>query len=351
MRSAQLYCLFLLLLLILLPVNGADGSWLVLAEHGVGWDDNYLRLSDSDQKRFDRDADFQSDAASIGSWRHESRIYLNHYRRFTKTWRIALSGNYRFNQYPDNELNNYQAGMLSAEVRYGRQDRLKLEWNHLHDFYLRDFHHPFRAWDSPARFNGNTLYLSWRTTRLPFVTLTPGVGIMYEQYAEPFTAYDLADNFFGLNLASEYAGVTGQLRYQLHLRDNVGFDQNSGGYQTSLDSEGGDATSREHDWRIQFSHAPDRPWLKDITLYWRTRHRVYLTDSNGLQDPVHAGRIDRRQYLFCELEFPLLAGFTLEAGWQREWRQTVADWPDLSDSKDYDNDRNWVNLKYRWYRK
>ena len=180
---------------------------------------------------------------------------------------------------------------------------------------------------------------------------TPGAGFLYEQYEEPFNAYDLVDNFAGLDLESEFAGVKGQLRYQIHLRNNVGFDDTVDGQETSQDSEGGDAAAREHEWRLQFSHAPDRRWLKDITIHWKVRHRIYLTDSNALEDPVHAGRIDRRQYLFCELEFPLVAGFTLEAGWQREWRDTGADWPDLGDYKDYTNDRNWLNLKYRWYRK
>jgi len=282
MSSVKFSKLVFLYLIILLSTSGADGSLLLLAEQGTGWDDNFLRLSEPDQQRFERDAGFQADAAAIGSWRLESRLYLRYYHSFNKTWRIALSGNYRFNQYPGNSVNNYQAGMLASEVRYGRYDRMKLEWNHLHGFYLRDFHHPFRAWDSAARFNGNTISLTWRTTRLPFVTITPGAGLMYEQYDEPFTAYDLIDNFAGLDLESEYAGVTGQLRYQIHLRNNIGFDETAVGYETSLDSEGGDATAREHEWRVQFTHAPERRWLKDVTLYWRMRHRIYLTDSNGL---------------------------------------------------------------------
>ena len=178
------------------------------------------------------------------------------------------------------------------------------------------------------------------------------LGRLWELYRSPFPAYDLIDSYLGLDLAGERFGVSGQLRYRFHWRDNVGYDPRAvagGGF--SFDSEGGDASAHEQEWRLQLAHAPGRPWLKDITLQWRLRYRRYLTGETGLLDPVHAGRIDRRQYLLCELEFPLPAGFSLESGWQLEWRRTGGDWSELSRYKDYRDNRYWLNLKYRWYRK
>ncbi|MBL7034011.1 MAG: hypothetical protein ISR91_07685 [Candidatus Delongbacteria bacterium] len=349
MSQVKISCIFLLMLWQLLSTTTVGASLLVVAEQGGGWDDNFLRLSANDQRRFEHDAGFQTDAASIGSWRLESRLYVQHYRRLNSSWRLVLAGNLRLNLYPENEVNNYQAGMLSSEVRHKRFDRLQLQWEHLNDFYLRDFRHPYRDYNSPARFNSNTINLRWSNSRLPLLQVMTAVGVTSETYLEPFSAYDLVDRYSGVELVSELFDLTGQLRYQLHLRDNVGYVAGGDGYVASLDSEGGDATAREHDWRVQFAYVVPWHWLKDITFNWRVRHRRYQTGSNGLQDPVHAGRIDRRQYLFCELEFPLVHGFSLEAGWQREWRQTEGDWLSLGEYKDYRNDRNWLNLKYRWF--
>ncbi len=114
MSQVKISCIFLLMLWQLLSTTTVGASLLVVAEQGGGWDDNFLRLSANDQRRFEHDAGFQTDAASIGSWRLESRLYVQHYRRLNSSWRLVLAGNLPPYLYSANEVKNHPGGMVST---------------------------------------------------------------------------------------------------------------------------------------------------------------------------------------------------------------------------------------------
>lgn len=365
MRKYFTFVILISVLLVSQEVEARRQSRLPTFEWGlkVGiagiYNDNVLRLSETDQDAFRRSSStFRTPLETIDDGETEFSIAP------AIQWRAPANlmaiGAYRFKtvQRLNNEFSSYQTHSFSATLRprtKGYRWSAKLSVFAIPDFYLRVYRDRDFGTYHDTRFKNFEYSGEFSIRPLPQVWLAGQSGFGSIYYDKRFTEFD--SEFYEIGGEVRYSAPwasTVSLRYTRRNSDNIGKSQQFLYYPSFEsdvvleDNEYGDADNTEDELRLVL-RSPLRLAQElslDASITTRIRRRVYSTMNSLESDPFHRGRLDNRWEVTPSLSFPVNSAIDIEVFYTHEERKSESDVEGVPRVKDFDRNEIGIGATY-----
>jgi hypothetical protein len=318
------------------------------------YDDNILKYSHRDVSLFENHEDaFPSEIKTIDDW--VNTFGINAYGDLSLGHRFTLRPRYfgKVNLYAVNSLKNYSSHLFSLRLGYRKSLYLTAEYFYMPGYYLRMYKD--RDWgnyyDCDLNLYRPSISLQYQRSRYS-VEVDYGREMTY--YNQYFTEFDSEADQYGIKGTYSFDnGASIGLGYQYKLSDNIG-SKPPASVQTSNPTESNSASDlsfQENRYSVQMSYPLpiDSEWNWHADLNFQHRQRYYQTNYNTQQDPVHAGREDRRDFITTDIAFSPTVQLDLKFSFTFDIRMTDSPQQTVPAAKDFDHHTLDLTLTYRLF--
>ena len=344
MKKIQVFSFLLILLILTVCTNQAAASKRFPLTVKLLWtssyDDNILKYSPRDLDRFETNSEIHpSEITTADDW--INTFGLRVYKDFKLSKKIRFRPYYsvRFSLYSVNQLKNVQSHYLLARFTYRYRVYLYLQYTYMPGYYLRaykdrdlnEYHNcEFDLYKPAAR-------LKFRFKPFEF---EGQFGREWTYYNSYFTEYDSEALFSGISASYQAPfGLDVSAGYLLKISDNVGFSQAGLAIPgtSEEDTEYGDASYEEDRFNLGVGYElPVKSnWDWKIWIDFERRLRYYQSDLSSIEDPFHAGRKDRRDFIKPKITFSPSPTIDIEFRFIYDWRRTDSPEPIVSSIKNF----------------
>ncbi len=335
--------------------RGSDRSRLRLYfEYSPEYNSNVLRYSSYDENRFDDGVEpHPSPVASLSQWRQQLAFRGSYSKKLFLNRTTIFSGSYRVNMFPQASVLNYQSLYFQVEQSILPRLGVKVAYNYLNDFMLRNFvDRDTKLWES-ARFDQNEYSFKFPITVTPQLEIEPYAQWRVLYYNKYFTEFDMSGRSWGAGATykfDKFAEVTSA--YEYGIMDNNGAEREfdiAPIDPISLDSEYGDGSYKEDEFRLGASVNPEMGVMGKVKVGvdYCYRHRVYTSSYSLIDDPFHAGRKHNYNRYGFEIGGDPMQSTTLTFRLETEQRSSTSPEPKVPLYKDYKATKVGVTLSYR----
>ncbi len=308
----------------------------------VGYDSNFLKLSDEEMDRADLDRSYLGDSENFDSafLKPEFRLQYAPYLLGENETRLVFWTAY--SHYTQSDIKGYASWLVRLEQHLGPYSWLKLQISQLPEFYLRTYID--RDYTSKLRQDCSFSYESWYVSySLPLMKKTWAQVKRQEskEYYNPvFAEFDTEKTGTELKISST---LVRDWRFQawaeMGSADNVSF-------QSGLNSTRQD---RSYDY-LEYGGSIRRTldcWIKDIALKADFHYREYHTDDP--EDPLHAGREHLDGKFTLTMNRPLTGNWNaqLNLRYRNKFTESGYDW--VEDLKSFEQFQIWLKISYRFH--
>lgn len=308
----------------------------------VGYDNNFLRLSDLEKENATFDSQLLGDSETFDSQiiRPEIKIVYNP---------VLLNGhitNIRLTMarldYGQSSRKSYHSFIFRFEQHLGSYQWLILGYSLLPEYYLRTYKDRDLIGDDwlPCRFTGETAFVSYSfpVFKKTWVRIKPGLTNYY--YDSHFTEFDTRVVDTEIRISTRLLSKFKMSVWSVVGKgDNITF--NSGLISTAWD--------RSYDF-LQFGtqiECSPKSYLSSIGGYVKFDRRNYLTDSPD--DPLHAGRqhLEIKSGLWFKKE--LFNNISIKLSWEYREKITKSQYDWVEELKSFSKQEVWLKLSYDFY--
>ena len=320
----------------------------------IGYDNNYLELSDRDIDRFkDGELGLVTKVESYDALVQNAGIKFRLATPKIFGWRNgSLSYTISYHSYLQNNFNDRATHSLYfSHDLFNRMDifgsHLYIPNRYLRDYYDRDYGAVY-ATEFGYRLSGVGIRVSPK--------FLPGISLAarYEDYSifynPRFTEYDTEGWGYRVDLryrVNSNLSVTGI--FKKRFSDNIGFSELD--QATTLieqDAEYGDGSNGEDWFEVVLAWKTPkllrRAW--SVELSTRFRHRYYTSELPLAEDPIHRGREHLHSRYGITVDGPLVGNLRGGPMFDYEMRRTDSPLPWVSETKDFDTWRAGIALTY-----
>lgn len=236
-------------------------------------------------------------------------------------------------------FSNWEKSYAVADVGFNqgvwKNGRVGVGYTYLPGFLLRYYRNPDTRDTGDytgCRFAEHLATVQLRQRFGP-LTIRPEYGYEYDDYQPTFDHYDTRIHRLG-----------GEARFQPVTNLEV-----SGEYEYRSACATGpvpDASYRQHEAGLSFITRPRRVSQFSFEAGYTFARRGYTTENSSAVDPSHAGRVDHIEAATFKVRYRL-AGVTLAASYDLEWREVVSAYStEIDDIRDYRRSRLGLGVVY-----
>ena len=261
-------------------------------QSGIGYDSNYLKLSNSEQDEIAYYPDLLGDSESASSLISKNTIEVKYNPYFFEGHKSQIRLKVNYNKYIESANKSYSSFGVYFAQHLGKYEWVKLSYSYLPQYYLRDY----RDRDDLI-INGNldqylaSCYFSQGSTTLKyskwlFVKRTWLEGIINNktQYYNPaFTEFDLNLFLVGVQFYSRYFR-----NYSLKLGGSHTVADNITSQNGLMSTTEIDRSFSQSDYFISIKTKVNFTSIHDLEFQYSESRRKYL--STNVDDDLHNGR-------------------------------------------------------------
>ena len=261
-------------------------------QSGIGYDSNYLKLSNSEQDELAYYPDLLGDSESASSLISKNTIEVKYNPYFFEGHKSQIRLKVNYNKYIESANKSYSSFGVYFAQHLGKYEWVKLSYSYLPQYYLRDY----RDRDDLI-INGNldqylaSCYFSQGSTTLKYSkwlylkrTWLEGIINYKTQYYNPaFTEFDLNLFSVGAQFNSRYFK-----KYSLKLggvhtvADNITYQN---GLKSTTDI---DRSFKQSDYSMSIKTKIDFTIINELGVYYIISARKYISTNEA--DALHIGR-------------------------------------------------------------
>jgi len=261
-------------------------------QSGIGYDSNYLKLSNSEQDEIAYYPDLLGDSESASSLISKNTIEVKYNPYFFEGHKSQIRLKVNYNKYIESANKSYSSFGVYFAQHLGKYEWVKLSYSYLPQYYLRDY----RDRDDLI-INGNldqylaSCYFSQGSTTLKYSkwlylkrTWLEGIINYKTQYYNPaFTEFDLNLFLVGVQFNSRYFR-----KYSLKLggvhtvADNITYQN---GLKSTTDI---DRSFKQSDYSMSIKTKIDFTIINELGVYYIISARKYISTNEA--DALHIGR-------------------------------------------------------------
>ncbi len=318
------------------------------------YDNNVLKYSSFDKNNFNNGTELHPTPISkLEQWRQQFGLRGTFTRKFFLDKATTFSGYYRWNSFPQASIINYQSGNFQIEQVIIKQVNLKIAYNYLQGYPLRNYtDRDTKIWET-ARFDQNEYSFKVPVTVVDGLEIEPYAQWRILYYNPYFTEYDASGRTYGSTATYKWEKLAdGAIGFEHSEMNNFGSAQITGVdplHPVSGDDEYGNSSYKEDEYKIALGIHPDLGELGRIKVGvdYLYRYRVYTTDGDLVDDPFHSGRSHNfRRYGF-EVGGDPVQNTSVSFRVETEQRTTYSPNPVVPMYKDYKATRIGMTMSYR----
>lgn len=308
--------------------------------YSAGYDDNVLRLSESEINQSSSDLSILGGAKSFNSFLNKFSLTSDKTLFVREHHQIKYNFGINRTIYLNNNNKDYWSGNFQLKYRWGSYKNIKYSFRHLNEFYLRHYINRDVSNDSykPCYFSDQKqmLSLSQKLNRYTWVNLS--YIILNRYYNIPFTEFDLDIYSYRIKISRKLSNkILLSLQIENGQADNINY------LKTAISSDF-DRSYRATELYAPLILSDIVPYLPTFGISYRLESREYIAES--VSDPLHSGRSHQDRKIDLWFEKDINEEIKLIFQIRNRFRSTSSAYKWVNDLKSFRQTQ--INFKIQW---